>query len=178
MGAKSTIRRLPIEVQEEILGCLNEGFTVDELVDLVKERAGADISRSAMGRFAQKARPSVEKVYESRQVAKAMAKELGADDGSMNQGIINILQSSILNIVQTITDDGELDLKTLNVLTRSVRELAVASKSNIDAVARAREEGRKIEQEKAMKAIQEKSETLGITDKTRDELFEILEWKS
>ena len=174
MGAKSTIRRLPIEVQEEILGCLNEGFTVDELVDLVKERAGADISRSAMGRFAQKARPSVEKVYESRQVAKAMAKELGADDGSMNQGIINILQSSILNIVQTITDDGELDLKTLNVLTRSVRELAVASKSNIDAVAKAREEGKRLAREELAEELSENQRSLGITDKTADKIKEML----
>ena len=174
MGAKGTVRRLPADVQEEIMNDLLEGATIVELQQKVKDRCDIDISQSAMGRFAHSARPTIEKVFEARKVAKAMAEDLGADDGSMNQGIINILQSLILDIVQKTMAEGEIDTSEILKLTRAVRELSVASKSNVDAVRAAREEGRQQAREEIAQELSENKSELGITNKTADKIKEML----
>ncbi|WP_435100785.1 phage protein Gp27 family protein [Arhodomonas sp. AD133] len=55
MPRKSSIARLPDEVKNELVQEIESGRrTMDELVDWLSEAHGYVISRSAMGRFAQR----------------------------------------------------------------------------------------------------------------------------
>ncbi|CAG0909845.1 unnamed protein product, partial [Darwinula stevensoni] len=69
MGRKSTVAVLPEEVVTQINRLIRDGCTIDEILRALAP-LGAEVSRSAMGRYVKSARESMEKYRQAQEVAK------------------------------------------------------------------------------------------------------------
>ena len=78
MGRKSTLRRLPPEIQTEINRILSEGrLTLDELLEHLRGLGVEGISRSALGRQKQKIDKVAAKLRQSREIVDALVEKTG-----------------------------------------------------------------------------------------------------
>lgn len=149
MPRKSTVQRLPKEVREAIGRLFEAGRTLDEIVAHL-DGLGIDgvPSRSALGRHVKKLKEVGEKMRRSREVADALARRVG-DRGEGQQLRLNVelLHTLVLDLMMG-SDDGEplaIDPKSAAFLSKTLKDLAQAAKTDADHVL-------KIEQEAARKA--------------------------
>lgn len=175
MPQQSKIRTLPEDLQEEILDLIRQGVSVDDLTKFIRENAhdNFSISRTAVGNFAQKTRPVVEKMRAAREMAKTIAEKIGDADGSTDQAIIDILGAIVMQMSADMID-GEIQPDTVYKLARSINQLARARKTSIDALTAAREEGAAQAREQIADDISKNQKSLGITDRTKEEIEKML----
>lgn len=142
MSRASTVDLLPQELRQLIADLRAKHVTLDQIKAKLQE-LGAEVSRSALGRHVKQLEQVGEKIRRSRDVAEALVKKLG-DAPESRQARLNIelLHTLILDIV-TGGEDGEsvsLDPEQAMFLSRSLRDLAAATKSDVDLTLRLREE--------------------------------------
>lgn len=127
MARKSSITGLPPEVRAELDQRLAEGrFTLNSLIDFLEEQ-GHVISRSALGRYSQKFDQVASKLRESREVAAAFAKELGAvPNDEMGQMLIEMVHTLAFKASLGQSDKSDKDVKAMDVmlLAKAVKDLA------------------------------------------------------
>lgn len=74
-GVKSSVERLPKELQQLVNDLIKDGYTIREMVDKLRE-LGANISKSSMGRYAKHAHESMQKYKEAQEIAKVWVDDL------------------------------------------------------------------------------------------------------
>jgi len=121
MSRLSTIKSLPPEARAALDSALAEGnLTLDELVSFLEEQ-GFTISRSSLGRYRKDFEEVAKKLRESREVAAAFARELGAVPGDE-------MGQLLLEMVHTLTfkacnADEEMAPKDVMFLAQTIKNL-------------------------------------------------------
>lgn len=181
MGRRSSIEQLPEPLREELSRQLKAGRTIDELVAHLQQ-LGAQVSRSAMGRYVKSANESLETYRQGQEMARVWLDKLESDP----QGDVGRLLPEMLRAVafSTLSQMGEGGDKAKPVKPMEVMLLAKALKDlsgtqrEAFAIERARREAREhartelLAEQKAALAKAEKSK--GVTADTRKAIHELL----
>jgi len=136
MGRKSTVAYLDAAIVDEVNHLIRGGKTIDDIVNALRE-LGANVSRSAVGRYVQSARESMEKYRQAQEVAKVWVDKLENEP----QGDVARLLPEMLRAVafQTISQLGESDdqigSQDLMFLAKALKDLSSATKTNMDVAA-------------------------------------------
>lgn len=134
MPRPSSISRLPSELRD-LIGRLREGGrTIDEILEKLRE-LDADVSRSALHRHIKTHIDAVgEKLRQSRMIAEGLIAKLGEGPSNHTARLnIELMHSIVQKLL--ITEDGEfvkLDQKDAFFLSKAMKELASASKTDVD----------------------------------------------
>ena len=109
MPRKSTVRRLPPALREQIGALLDQGRTLDEITAQLNQ-LGAEVSRSALGRYKQHLDKVGEKLRRSREVAEALIAKLGnAPESKALRLNVELMHSVLLDLAlnANASEDGE-----------------------------------------------------------------------
>lgn len=186
MARKSSIQGLPENVQLILNKELGKGkLTLDGLVELLRKH-GCEISRSAMGRYAQSYRREIERMRRVQQVSDMMIAEIGEAAAHSKLG------RTVAEMVKIVAFDhlaaregeekGEADPRDLMFIARAIKDAVGAGKLELEqelairratakqaaerAVAVAGEEAKKIGQQLPPEALRRiREEIYGIVDK-------------
>lgn len=140
MGRKSTLRRLPPEIQTEINRILSEGrLTLDELLEHLRGIGVEGVSRSALGRQKQKIDKMAAKLRQSREMAEALVREVGpsAAEGEQGRLLVQALRGLVMDHLANLEEDA--DPKSFMAIARALKDMAQANRLDQDFEARVRE---------------------------------------
>jgi len=144
----SSIDQLPEEVRAEIGRLRGMGWTIDQILEHLRELIDRAPSRSALGRHIQGLDKLGERMRRSRQVAEALVRELGDAPQSRAAALnIELLHSAVLDLFMKAADgeavdgDGAAALagnpEGTMMLAKALDHLSRASKTNVEFVAAA-----------------------------------------
>lgn len=144
MAPRSSIEMDP-RVKEAADEAIRRGRTVDEVLEALLA-LGADVSRSAVGRYTKKARGAMERYREAQEVAKVWVEKFGADpDGDVSQLLPHMLRAVAFNQISIMgdetpgTDDGPTSRDTA-LLAGAIKDLASAEKITAERILKVRKE--------------------------------------
>ncbi len=144
-SARSSVEELPPQIRSAIDEALKQGVTLDQIVKAV-QAAGAEVSRSALGRYKLKYHRLGEQLRRTREIADVFVSQLGAaPEGKQGRIITELAQGLIFDFL-TPDEDGkmpELDTEGLMFLGKAIKDLASAEKTSADRELKIREEERK-----------------------------------
>lgn len=133
MGRRSTVSRFPEPIVTQVNQLIRDGYTIDEIVATL-QGMGADVSRSAMGRYVKSARESMEKYRQAQEVAKVWVDKLETEPS----GDVARLLPEMLRAVafQTLSTMGEatdpVGSQDLMFLAKALKDVSSASRINVD----------------------------------------------
>lgn len=154
MARRSSIERLPEALQKACHEAIGRGATIDAITELLNGMGG-DVSRSAVGRYAQDYRELVAKQRDMTAMAQAFGREFSDTDdrtGAMMTQLMQTLMTSTLLPLITGEDGEELDALTVSRLAKAVKDVAGAAKVDVEREKAIREETRKQAREEAASA--------------------------
>ncbi len=133
MPRKSTVKRLPPDIRDAVHRLLDSGRTLDEIRAHL-EGLGADVSRSALGRYAQKYEEVAARLREAREVTTAFAKQLEDLPSDMGRVLTELLQSIIFKLLlkQHEGEDPTVSAEEVMFFARSFKDVSSAMKSSAD----------------------------------------------
>lgn len=141
MARPSTIQRLPAEVRELIAELREEGHTIDEVLEKLRELR-LDVSRSALGRHVKQLDAIGAEIRRSRAVAEALVRRYGDAPESRTARLNIELMHAFINKLM-ISEDGdivELNPQETMFVATAMQKLAQASKQDVDREALIRKE--------------------------------------
>lgn len=145
MARKSTIKRLPPQLRKELDRLLTSGqYTLDQVVAHLRTM-GADVSRSAVGRYSQEFEEVAKHLRESREIAAGFARELGElPEGDMGQVLVELVRSVVFRVAMRQTDKAE-DIAPIELarLAKAVKDLASGAKTSVDMEVKIKEQARR-----------------------------------
>lgn len=149
MPRKSSVRRLPPELREQLGTLLDQGRTLDEITAHLNQ-LGADVSRSALGRYKQHLDKVGEKLRRSREVAEALIQKLGtAPESKALRLNVELMHGVLMDLALKINEEGEdgegegvvtLEPMGAMLLSKALDHLSRASKTDADLVGKIREQ--------------------------------------
>ena len=140
MGRKSTLRRLPPEIQTEINRILSEGrLTLDELLEHLRGIGVEGVSRSALGRQKEIIDKMAARLRQSREMAEALVREVGpsAAEGEQGRLLVQALRGLVMDHLANLEEDA--DPKSFMAIARALKDMAQANRLDQDFEARVRE---------------------------------------
>lgn len=164
-GRRSTVASLPRELVDACNQLVRDGHTIDDILAALNG-LGADVSRSAVGRYVKSARESMAKYREAQEVAKVWVERLEAEP----DGDVSRLLPEMLKVVafQTLTNMGEAEkpVKAGDVmfLAKAIRDLAGTSKTQIEVERQLR--AMRAELKAAAKDVEAQARQAGLSDET------------
>lgn len=150
-------------------------LTIDGLT-LWLEGRGYQISRSAVGRYAQSFDQVAAKLRQSRQVTDALVAELGdaAAQGKQGRLLVEMTRSLVFDLLMKLQsaegDDLPFDSKDVQQLGKGLAELAKAQRMDQDFELKVREEVRRQEQAKAAKVATGAAKAAGLSDEVANDI--------
>ena len=165
MGRRSSIQRLDPKIVAEINSLLERGRTLDEILSALRNIGVSEVSRSALGRYKQSYDEIIASVRESRQVAEVLVKEFGTDtEPKAMRANIEMLQALVSRLGREITRGETLDVKQIAILSGALESLGRASKTDVEMMAKMKEEARKEAEKKVEEATRKAAaESAGLT---------------
>jgi len=141
MPRPSKIDKLPVELKNLIGQLRTNGATIDEIMAKLREiDPSIDVSRSGLGVHVQDIDRMVESMQQSRAVADAIVARFGSEpDTRISRAAIEMLQSFVMKVMVKKNTD-EMDAEELNQLTMAIRNLSVATKTDVEATSKIRRE--------------------------------------
>lgn len=150
MPRTSTVRRLPPGLREKIGQLLDQGRSLDE-IKAALDSLGADVSRSALGRYKQQVDKVGEKLRRSREVAEALVSKLGDAPESKSLRLnVELMHGLLLDLAVNATaveESGEeggkpvvLEPMDAMLLSKALDHLGRASKADAELVGKIREQ--------------------------------------
>lgn len=144
MGHKSTIDRMPAEIRDTIARLREKGRTIDEIRDKLGE-LDVEVARSTLGRHIKRIDAVYERVKESRAAAEAIMSRLGESADNRTARLnIELMHANLSDLL--MGEDGEevtLDPESAMFLGRTLRDLATASKYDVDREVKVRQQAAK-----------------------------------
>lgn len=168
MARKSTVKRLPPEIRQEVDRLLAEGrCTLDQVVAHLRT-LGSDVSRSAMGRYAQQFECVAAKMREAREVATAFAQELGdIPENDMGRTLVQLLhQMTFKVLMQRADEDGPVKPMDLMLLAKTIKESVGSTKISAELEMKLRDRTRAEALRDAAKAVESAGQERGLTSET------------
>lgn len=139
LRSRSTVKRLPDELRRVVDGLLGEGkYSLDQVVAHMRS-LGANVSRSALGRYSQSYDSIAEDIRLTREMATAIGKDLAATDGDSGRLVIESLQALLLRARTQLSAGEELDAQELGALARAAKDLQSALRANVETELRIRQ---------------------------------------
>ncbi len=165
MGRRSSIHRLDPKIVAEINSLLERGRTLDEILAALRNTGVSEISRSALGRYKQSYDEVIASVRESRQVAEVLVKEFGTDtEPKAMRANIEMMQALVSRLGREITRGETLDVKQIAILSGALESLGRASKTDLETMAKLKEEVRKEAEKKVDEATRKAAaQSAGLT---------------
>ena len=168
MGRKSTIKRLPAEIRQEIDRLLREERTIDEILTHLRT-LGKDMSRSSLGRYAQDYRKVGERMRELKEVAAGFAQELGvAEEAKEHRALVQMVHAMLtrFNMTELNRDEPTVEAKDIMFLTKALNEIMGSIGKREDAGAKA---VKKMQAEQSKK-LDQVARRMGLSEAARDEI--------
>lgn len=156
MPRHSTVMKLPVSTRKQLDRALMRGeMTIDQLHAFIAGccAPGEDTpSRSAIGRYAAKFNETAKAMRENREMAMALAQELGPEslEGEQGRLLVEILRGLVFQAMQqrAADPDAKFDAGEVAKIARSLKDLSHAMHLEQDFAKRIREEERrKVEEE-------------------------------
>lgn len=162
MGRKSSITRQDQRVKAEVDRLIREGrYTIDEIVAHLKS-LGADVSRSAVGRY-KKAMEDAAPVYRLAQEMSAVwAKRIEDDpDSDVGRLAAQVLSAVAWHTANNMMGSGkEIPASDVMFLGKALDHLARADKMTTERILKARQR----ERERGAKVMDEVAKAQGMND--------------
>lgn len=171
MARKSAIDALDPAIRSAVLHAIDDGATIDDIVELVREMGGA-VSRSSVGRYTKNFADLAKQQRDMRSVAEAFGREFGsADDhqARMMTQLITSLVTRTLIPLATAEDDGEeggMSGLELSRLAKAAKDAVSASKIDVEREAKIRDEEAKRTREQAAAVADAEGRAAGASDET------------
>lgn len=133
MARRSTVAALPRALLERCNALIRDGHTIEEILAAL-QGLGAQVSRSAVGRYVKSAREVMEKHRQAQDVARVWVDKLEAEPA----GDVARLLPEMLRVVafQSLTTMGEADkpAKPMDVmlLAKALKDIAGTTKTHLD----------------------------------------------
>lgn len=169
MSRKSSIKRLDPRVREAVDTAIREDrATIDQIVELIAS-LGGDVSRSAVGRYKQRAESQMQKYREAQEVAKVWIGKLQADP----EGDIGRLLAEMLRTVafQSIGDMDSATPQDMMFLAKALKDLAGADKLTAELVFKVRQESVRDAADKAANVAKAKGLSADTVAELRKEIL-------
>jgi hypothetical protein len=138
MARKSSIKELDPRIREAVDQAIREGrATIDDIVALIAQ-LGGEVSRSAVGRYKQRAENQMQKYREAQEVAKVWIGKLQADP----EGDIGRLLAEMLRTVafQSIGDMEAASPMDMMLLAKALKDMAGADKLTAERILKVRQD--------------------------------------
>ena len=166
MGRKSSLRRLPPEILQEVNRLLSEGrFTLAEILEHLRGMGIETVSRSALGRQKQKIDKIAAKLRQSREMTEALVKEIGPSvvEGQQGRLLVQTLRDLVFDHLAARVEEGDVDdPKALMALARTLKDMAQANRLDQDFEAKVRERVQK----ETVKAVEDVTREAGLSAET------------
>ena len=177
MSRPSSIDQLPEPLRILIGQLRGRGWTIDQILEHLRDLHDRAPSRSALGRHIQGLDAIGEKMRRSRQVAEALVRELGdAPESKAARLNIELLHSAILDLHMRAADGEDVDIdgkaalagnpEGTMMLAKALDHLASASKKNLDFIARAEERAAAKAKREAVTAVESVGREKGLSADT------------
>lgn len=159
MGRKSSLRRLPPEILQEVNRLLSEGrATLAEILEHLRGMGVETVSLSALGRQKQRIDKVAAKLRQSREMTEALVREIGPSvvEGQQGRLLVQTLRDLVFDHLATRVEEGDVDdPKALMALARTLKDMAQANRLDQDFEAKVRERVEKEVKAKLDKAVDE-----------------------
>ena len=159
MGRKSSLRRLPPEILQEVNRLLSEGrATLAEILEHLRGMGVETVSLSALGRQKQRIDKVAAKLRQSREMTEALVREIGPSvvEGQQGRLLVQTLRDLVVDHLATRVEEGDVDdPKALMALARTLKDMAQANRLDQDFEAKVRERVEKEVKAKLDKAVDE-----------------------
>lgn len=166
MGRKSSLRRLPPEILQEVNRLLSEGrFTLAEILEHLRGMGIETVSRSALGRQKQKIDKIAAKLRQSREMTEALVKEIGPSvvEGQQGRLLVQTLRDLVFDHLAARVEEGDVDdPKALMALARTLKDMAQANRLDQDFEAKVRERVQK----ETVRAVEDATREAGLSAET------------
>ena len=165
MPRQSSVKQLPSPILKAVNDALERGDTLDKILERIKND-GADVSRSALGRYRQNWQDLRDRLAQTREAAKVIAMDL-TDDASRDQAalLVELVQTAIFQAAQGDVPDAEAAAQ----LSRAVANLARARGTLVDLEAKIRRD--------TAKAVDEIAKAKGLSTSVSDAIRNAIEGK-
>lgn len=183
MARKSSVARLSPDLRRQIDKALTDGrMTLDELHDFVTgkcEAAGADApSRTALWRYSTNFSAAAQVMRENREMASALAQELGPNSVEGEQGrlLVDMLRGLLFRTLQdrTSSPNAKFDAAEIDKIARSLKNLSQAMHLEQDFAKRIREEARREAQAQIRNKIKDLGSAAELKELSDEELAQKL----
>lgn len=181
MPRQSSIRKLPPEIRDRIGQLLDQGCSLDEIL----ERLDLPVSRSALGRYKQHIDQVTERIRRSRMIAEAAVRTLGKEPESKTTRLnIELLHGVLSDMLMQIPAPGDevdpdgqpvqltLDPMGAMLLAKAMDHLAKAKKTDADLITKLREEARREAESKLDQAASEVADEAKTGPMTPEQILE------
>ncbi len=142
MVRRSSVARLDPRIREAVDAAIREGrATVDDLVALIAG-FGAQVSRSAVGRYRKNFEDSLARYREAQEVAGRWVAQFQADpDGDVARLLAEMLKTLAFT---SMADRSSADARDIHFLARAIKDLAAVDqvKARVEAELRAAAQAR------------------------------------
>ncbi|MCA0303490.1 MAG: DUF3486 family protein [Proteobacteria bacterium] len=174
----STIDLLPKDVRDALNEAIAEGrMRVDDLWDLVREKGGAEISRSAVQRYKVREERALEQVREMQRMAGVVVQEAGKDPNGQASRLLGELTKNVLFRRLSTMTPGEMEkmgTRDMTFLASAVRSIASADKISAEREAMIRDRAVRQERERAGREVEKVAKAAGMSRKTVEELRAVI----
>jgi len=168
VAGRSSIDKLDPQIRLELDAALKRGATTDEITWMLKG-LGADVSRSAVGRYSKQYRDLASRQRDMQSIAKAFGAEFGQEGDLQGRLMIQLLTSLITRAAMPIAagEQEELpDFKELHFLARAVKDATSAAKTDVDREVKIRDEAAKQARSAAAAAAENTARASGASEDT------------
>lgn len=170
MGRKSTVRQLDPRLKEAVDALLRDGrSTIDGILEKLRELASpgdALPSRSALGRYAQRAQEQMARYREAQQVASVWVEKFGKEpEGDVGRLLHEMLRSvAFQTLGQMSENEASAGAEEVMLLAKAMKDLASADKLTAERIVRIRQEVAKQCAAEAVKSVK----AAGLTDEAAE----------
>ena len=178
MARRSSIEDLPKEARERLGELIRDGWTLDEMTKVLKDM-GAQVSRSAVGRYVQRESMAMLRYQEAQAVARVWVDKVEAEpDGDVARLLPQMLSAVAFQTIDAMSDaeDGAGALE-VGQMAKAIKDLSSAKVNQAALELKMREVRNKAreellaEQRKALDAAEKKN---GVTVETRQAIRDLL----
>lgn len=143
MARRSSLERLPLELQDLYHRLLRAGCTIMEITDKLNE-LDADVSKSAVGRAVKGARAQMRQYREAQEVAGQWVAQLNEQpQGDVSALLTEMLKTVAYSTIASIGDGSEAELgkdgkpkapKAMDImlLAKAIRDLEASTKQSLE----------------------------------------------
>ncbi len=174
MPPRSSLKNLPPEIKAELDRLLVlDHFTIDQLAAELRQ-LGANVSRSAVGRYTKDYKQVAARMKEYKEMATAFANELGTEvESDAHQVIVQMLHTMLMRtgMAELDKDVAEFKPKDLMLLSASIKNLMGSVKDRQVIQEKAREKALAEAAEAATTVARKKGLTRETVDAIREKIL-------